>query len=253
MPSVLQSWLRLLMSLCLLTLTGCASGRREYVILSGGPALRGWEEYRTLKDRHDRYWGNFIKSARIRIDQLRRERGGAFPITWLVYRPAYETREREDAVKRPPELCTTAEITSLAASRGARLIWFEDKDFIIDYLNRHRGGGLTGFEYFGHSNMFAFLPDYSNDILGVSSCYLHSLDLRRLHRGIFAGDAHVRSWGCNTGDFMSRVWKKRTGHPMIGAAKTQDAAGNVSGSGKTDYSAISDGVSLPAVDGRWVD
>ncbi|MES2705544.1 MAG: hypothetical protein V4726_02965 [Verrucomicrobiota bacterium] len=242
-----------------LVFSGCA-GRKDYVILSGGPALRTWENYRIPKDQHDRYWGNFIKSARIRIDQLRHTEGQDFPITWMVYRPGYETRQREDAVRRPPDLCSTEEITSLAASRGTRLVWFDDSDKVIQYLNQHSGGKLAGFEYFGHSNMFAFLFDYSNDILGVSSSYLHSLDLKKLRHGIFVRNAQVKSWGCNTGDYMSRVWKNETGHAMIGAAKVLDASGNVlvdaSGnllSGKTDYSAISDGLSLPTVSGRWVE
>ena len=39
---------------------------------------------------------------------------------------------------------------------------------------------------------------------------------------------------------MSRIWKKQTGVPMIGA------------SGKTDFSAIKDNVTLPTVNGRWM-
>lgn len=232
-------------------LTGCTAGRQEYVILSGGPALRSWEEYREPTDQHDRYWGNFIKSARIRIDQLRQEKGAEFPVTWLVYEPAYQTRQREDAVKKPAELCTTREITTLAESRGTRLIWFRDKDFVINYLNSRQNGKLAGLEYFGHSNMYAFLFDYGNDILGASTSYLHCRDLPRLRHGLFIREAHVQSYGCNTGDYMSAVWKKETGQSMTGAAKTYDARGKVTGSGKTDYSAISDGVSLPAVSGRW--
>ena len=38
---------------------------------------------------------------------------------------------------------------------------------------------------------------------------------------------------------MSRIWKSSTGIPMTGAI------------GKTDYSAIKDNVTLPAVNGRW--
>ena len=83
------------------------------------------------------------------------------------------------------------------------------------------------------------LFDYSNDVLGVSTCYLHVTDLRRLRRGLFTSDAHVQSWGCHTGEYMSSVWKSATGHPMIGAV------------GKTDYTAIKDGKTLPAVGGRW--
>ena len=165
--------------------------QEEYVILSGGPALRYWEEYRAPKDQHDRYWGNFIRAARIRIDQLRAQHGPSINITWLVYRPGYETRQREDAVKRPQYLCTTAEISTLANERGIRLLWFNNTNFVISYLNNRGGRKMSGFEFYGHSNKYCFLFDYSNDILGVSSCYLHCVDLRRLNRGLFTSDAIV--------------------------------------------------------------
>jgi hypothetical protein len=238
-----RSFFRLVF-LFLAGLTATAPAQRnyateEYVISSGGPALRGWEEYRAPGDQHDRYWGNFIRAARIRIDQLRAQHGPAMSITWLVYRPAYETRQREDAVKRPQYLCTTAEVTTLAAERRVRLLWFNNTNFLISYLNNRGGRKLSGFEFYGHSNKYCFLFDYSNDILGVSSCYLHCTDLRRLHRGLFTPDAIIHSYGCHTGEYMSRIWKQQTGMPMIGAI------------GKTDYSAIKDNVTLPAVSGRW--
>ena len=242
---------RVFLRLILLTLlgfsalTGTASAQRnyaqeEYVILSGGPALRYWEEYRGAQDQHDRYWGNFIRAARIRIDQLRAQHGPAMNITWLVYRPAYESRQVEDTIKRPQYLCTTHEVTTLAAERGVKLVWFNNTDFLIGYLNNRGGRKMSGFEFYGHSNKYCFLFDYSNNILGVSSCYLHCADLHRLHRGLFAQGALIQSYGCHTGEYMSRIWKKSTGYPMIGA------------SGKTDFSAIKDNVTLPTVNGRWV-
>ena len=232
-----------LLGLTATTGTVCAQrnyAQEEYVILSGGPALRYWEEYRNPKDQHDRYWGNFIRSARIRIDQLRAQHGTALNISWLVYRPAYETRQQEDTIKRPQYLCTTAEITTLAAERGVRLVWFNNTDFLISYLNNRAGRRMSGFEFYGHSNKYCFLFDYSNNILGASTCYLHCTDLRRLRRGLFTPDAFVQSYGCHTGEYMSRIWKQVTGHAMIGA------------SGKTDFSAIKDNVTLPTVNGRWV-
>ena len=241
---------RALLRLILLALLGLSSipdtasaqrnyAQEEYVIASGGPALRYWEEYRMPKDQHDRYWGNFIRAARIRIDQLRAQHGPAINLTWLVYRPAYESRQSEDAVKRPQYLCTTAEVTTLAAERGVKLVWFNNTNFLISYLNNRGGRKMSGFEFYGHSNRYCFLFDYSNNILGVSSCYLHCADLHRLRRGLFTKDAVVQSYGCHTGEYMSRVWKKSTGVPMIGAV------------GKTDFSAIKDNVTLPTVNGRW--
>lgn len=234
----------LLALLTLMSTAGSASaqrayGQEEYVIASGGPALRAWEEYRGPGDQHDRYWGNFIRAARIRMDQLRAEHGPALNLTWLVYRPSYEKREREDLTKRPEYLCSLAEIATLAAERGVRLLWFSNTNFLISYLNNRSSRKLSGFEFYGHSNKYCFLFDYSNDILGASTCYLHCADLARLRRGLFARGAIVHSYGCHTGEYMSRIWKRCTGVPMIGAV------------GKTDFSAIKDNVSLPSVNGHW--
>ena len=59
----------------------------EYIICSGGPSLIEWEKLRA--NPHDRYWGNFIRTARIRMQQIRGAEGGNdVNITWLVYRRA---------------------------------------------------------------------------------------------------------------------------------------------------------------------
>ncbi len=70
----------------------------EYIIVTGGPALEKWEQYRVKNQRHDKWWGNFIRASRIRIDQLQRYYKGKGPvnITWMVYRPGYVTRATED-------------------------------------------------------------------------------------------------------------------------------------------------------------
>jgi hypothetical protein len=66
--------------------------------------------------------------------------------------------------------------------------------------------------------------DYSSDIYGVSSSWLHENDLRKISGSAFASNALLKSWGCHTAESMSAVWKKVTGIWMIGAY------------GKTDYS-----------------
>jgi hypothetical protein len=210
----------------------------EYVIISGGPALRKWEDFRVPAEQHDRYGGNFIKAADHRMQQLRRLHGAALRITWLIYRPAYDKRDREDATRRPPYTCNLAEINQRASQAGARIIWYSNTGFVIDYLNNRRGGLLSGLEYFGHSNKYAWLFEYGSDILGVSTCYLHSKQLPRLRRGLFAAGAHVQSWGCHTGEYMSQAFKRATGQGMLGTT------------GKTDYRAIGDNKSLPSA-GGW--
>lgn len=221
--------------LVLLFLLSCTAlvSAQEYIIVSGGPSLRKWEDYRVSAEQHDRYAGNFIKAASHRMEGMRREKP-ALQFTWLIYRPAYTARDREDAVRRPPYTCYTSEIMERAARANARIEWFSTKEGLISYLNNRSRGKIAHLEFFVHSNKYAFLFDYSNDHLGVSTCYLHCVDLRRIHKGLFTRGAHVQSWGCHTAEYMSAVWKRATGTPMIGAV------------GKTDYRSIGDNVSLPS-------
>jgi hypothetical protein len=235
--------LRLLL-LFLLGLSGSAMAQHnyaaeEFIVVSGGPAMRVWEDYRVAPEQHDKYAGNFIKAAHIRLEQIRAEQGPAAKLTWLIYRPAYVAREREDQQRRPPYTCDIAEINARAAKCGANIVWFNNKDFVINYLNARGGKKIADLEFFVHSNKYAFLFDYSNETLGVSTCYLHCVDLKRIHRGLFTKDARVQSWGCHTAEYMSGIWKKAVGVPLIGAI------------GKTDYRAIGDNVSLPTIGGRW--
>lgn len=224
--------LRLIL-LFIIALTGL-SAAQEYIIVSGGPSLRKWEDYRVPAEQHDRYAGNFIKAAHHRMNHLRRDNPAIGQFTWLIYRPAYVARDREDAVRRPPYTCFISETMERAAQANARIEWFSSKDQLISRLNDRSRGKIAHLDFFVHSNKYAFLFDYSCDVLGVSTCYLHCVDLKRIRRGLFTSNAVVQSWGCHTAEYMSAVWKKATGVPMIGAV------------GKTDYRAIGDNVSLPA-------
>jgi len=86
MKSLLQSLLFLLIMASPLA----AETQKEYIILSGGPSLTEWEKFKAAP--HDIWWGNFIRAARVRIEQLRKEHGPAARITWLVYKPGYVRR-----------------------------------------------------------------------------------------------------------------------------------------------------------------
>ncbi len=189
----------------------------EYIIVSGGPALRRWEDLRLQGEQHDRWWANFIATAMRRVPEVRKEHPGV-PITWMVYRPAYERRGMADG---KPYVSWIAE---KQAKYGIRVVWFSSGPEVIGYLNSRGRGGVAGFEYFGHSNKFCFMFDYSSDIYGASAAWLHQNDLRKLHSSVFAKNAYCQSWGCHTGEAMSAEWKKATGVWMVGAY------------GKTDYS-----------------
>lgn len=210
---------------------------KEYIILSGGPSLIEWEKYKAAP--HDAWWGNFIRAARVRIQQLREQYGPNAKITWLVYRPAYDRR-----AARQDHADLIGNITSVRDKYGVNLVWFNDKNDVINYLNAGQPRSavkIANFEFYGHSNRACFMFDYSNEIDSASKVWLHEDELKAIHRGLFTKDAFVKSWGCHTGESMSKKFKAATGKKMIGAI------------GKTDYAhghtrgwipALSDG-------GRW--
>ena len=212
-----------------------AQADREYILVSGGPSLIEWEKFKAVP--HDRWWGNFIRPARVRIEDIRRQYGPTARITWLVYKPSYVRRsERQDHAD------LISNILSVRDKYGVNLVWIGGGGDVINYLN----GGLprdqvkiANFEYFGHSNSRCFMFDYSNEIDSGSKAWLHEDDLRQIHRGLFTRDAFVKSWGCHTGESMSGAWKRATGKKMIGAI------------GKTDYSGGAATNYMPVVNGRW--
>jgi hypothetical protein len=217
-------------------------GRSEFVIVSGGPALRRWEDLRIVREQHDRWWGNFIRAARIRIEQIRRAHGDAAQITWLVYRPGYERRVPEDAARNADQPCTIEKIVSVRDAYRLKLIWFSSANEVVAYLNSRPRHSIIDFEYFGHSNRDCFMFDYSAEISGVSTAFLHETELNRIRGSAFNKAATIRSWGCHTGESMCNYWRRAVGVPMEGVI------------GKTDYSVIIDHKSLPKLSGpnaRW--
>lgn len=210
----LATFFGLLTGLLLLpTAPAAAQSRGEHIIVSGGPALRKWENLRAPGTQHDRWWGNFIRPARVRIQELQKQDPHAI-ITWLVHRSAFVTRSQEDQ----RDLISLVE--SVRDAYRVRLIWFNAGDQVINYINNGQNRSrlkISSFEYFGHSNKFCFMFDYSNLIYGASKSYLHQNQLRKIHSRAFANDAFCKSWGCHTGESMSAVWRQATGVPMIGA------------------------------------
>jgi hypothetical protein len=189
----------------------------EYIILSGGPALRKWEDLRRPGEQHDRWWGNFIVTAATRIKELRTKQP-QMPIAWLVYRDAYARRSMADG---KPYLDWIAE---KQAKYNVRVVFFSSGREVINYINSNRRRlKIGGFEFYGHSNKYCFMFDYSSDNYGTSSSWLHQADLKHINRSAFERNAYCQSWGCHTGESMSAVWKKVTGLTMVAAY------------GKTDY------------------
>ncbi|MGJ8657400.1 MAG: hypothetical protein ACSHX6_13205 [Akkermansiaceae bacterium] len=228
-----------ILALLLLTLTLSLSlapqqaTASDHVILAGGPALRKWENLRVERDRHDKWWANFIRASTMRMDNIRAAYGPSSNLIWMVHKQGYTARAREDG--KP----YTTWITEQAAKRGAKLIWVDSGDAVIRVLNSRPTGSITTFDFFGHSNKHCFLLDYSSEIIGACTAWLHEKDLHKIRGSVFASKAICKSWGCHTGESMNSYWKTATGKEIIGAH------------GKTDYAALSFG-NMPAINGSWV-
>ena len=81
--------------------------------------------------------------------------------------------------------------------------------------------------------------DYGNNIMAVSTEWIHETDLNRIRRDIFTPQSDCRSFGCYTGASMSRWWKRIVGVPHCGNSES------------TRYGPVSDG-RLPEGAGKWV-
>jgi hypothetical protein len=210
-----------LLILLLLALVAVASGRPapmgEYIIVIGGPSLQQWEKYKAQP--HDHWWANFVRAGRLRSEELRAQLGPEAPITWLVYKQGYLDRakqENQDLI---------GFIDSVGQKFNLKMIYFRDGSEVINYLNSGQPRDrlkVSGFEYFGHSNRACFMFDYSSNLDSASKSWLHENELSRINRKIFARGALIRSWGCHTGEQMSKKWKSAIGIPMWGViGKTQ--------------------------------
>lgn len=209
-----------------------AWGRADHLIVAGGPALREWENLRLSEDRHDNWWANFIRASTLRMDEIRKTSGPNAKLVWMVYQPSFYSRSKEDS--KP----YTKWITELAAKRRATLIWFSSSADFIQALNARPRGSVETFDFYGHSNKYAFMFDYSNRIMGASTVLLHERDLPRLKASIFAPKAYCKSWGCHTAESMSVTWKRTLGISLIGAR------------GATSYTTVGMGLP-PVVRGSW--
>lgn len=215
-------------------LLGIPTAQAVEVILTGGVALKTWETLRGPA-KHDNWWANFVRASTVRMEQARRE-NPTMNITWIVYRPAYVTRGKEDHKDY------LSNIRELAGKYRAKLVFVDTADQVYAAINNAPSGKdrITSFYYFGHSNAYAFMLDYSNSIIGSSKQWIHEGDLAtRINKGVFSPNAKCYSYGCYTGRSMSAKWKAAFGVPMMGNMES------------TRYQPVGDG-KLPAGAGKWV-
>ena len=205
----------------------------ETIIISGGVSLWEWEKWKAAP--HDNWWMNFVRAARIRIEEIKAQNPNA-QITWLVFKPSYVSRAKQENND------LLSHISSVRDAFGVKLVFFNETADLIGYLNQGQPRNrvkIVDLEYFGHSNKACWMFDYSNNIDSASKVWLHERDLGQIRRGIFSRDAFVKSWGCHTGESMSKKFVAATGMPMVGAI------------GKTQY--MTDELPiLSSAGGRWV-
>lgn len=220
----------LLVSTALLLLGEVA--RADHVIVTGGPALRKWEDLRVKEDQHDRWWANFIRASTIRMDMLIKPVRTEDNIIWMVYQPGYRDRGTEDG--KP----YTRWIENLAQKRRVKLVWFKSGEDFVRKFNQLPNRSVSRFDYFGHSNKYAFMFEYGSDIIAASTAWLHQKELGQLKASVFHAEALCTSWGCHTGHSMSEVWQKVLGVPLRGVK------------GPTNYTVVGR-AELPEAKGRW--
>ena len=212
--------LLLLVFLCLALArqaSAAAPTNGEYVLLVGGPSLMVWEKYK--QQPHDHWWANFVRAARIRTEQIRATAGPDAKITWLVYGPGYKDRAAQE------KMDLFGFIDSVKEKFNLKLIYFSKGDEVINYLNAgqpRESLKIVDFEYFGHSNAKCFMFDYSSNIESACKSWLHEDELKKISGRNFARGAFAKSWGCHTGESMSKKFLAATGVPMWGViGKTQ--------------------------------
>ena len=108
--------------------------------LAAFPCISG-KKYKT--EPHDHWWANFVHAARIRTEQLRAELGENAMITWLVYKPGYLARSKQDGMD------LIGNINSVRDAYHLNLVYFDNGGQVINYLNNGQPRSelkIAGFE-----------------------------------------------------------------------------------------------------------
>ena len=117
---------RLALLFLFLAIVTAQAQQSEYIIVVGGPSLHQWEQYKPQP--HDHWWANFVHSARVRTEQLLTQVPPGTTMTWMVYKPGYIDRGKQDNQD------LIANINSVRDKFHLNLIYFDHGGDVINYL-----------------------------------------------------------------------------------------------------------------------
>ncbi|MCK4666953.1 RHS repeat-associated core domain-containing protein, partial [Candidatus Dependentiae bacterium] len=193
-------------------------GLYEEIVVSGGPSIKSIEQNK----QHDQYWGNFYSSAKIIIKNLKKSLKEGDEITWLVYRPGFEARGKEDENDKDYYI-KKIEKAKKEFGESVNLVWFNSKDEFIKYMNEgkieeHDEGKdrskeenkINVFYYFGHGTDALYF-EFGTKKKGVSTDCLYPDDLKLIEKDIFAKNTYAKGYGCFGAPVFSEAWEEHFG------------------------------------------
>lgn len=114
--------------------------------------------------------GNFVRTARVRMQEIQKTAPQGTIITWLVYRDAYLRRAAAD---HDP---LTAHVESVRNTYKIDLVWFRSGEEVIRYINE---GGAAVSQASSQDFWLRILRSLEQELLPLRLQFRH---LRRLHR-----------------------------------------------------------------------
>ncbi|MFZ0726841.1 MAG: S8 family serine peptidase [Desulfobacterales bacterium] len=136
--------------------------KRFYVLVSGGPG-----PYDDRDVEHDQSWANYVSPPLLMTDTSEKQkkfREKNEEIWWLIYRPAYACRWKDDfgntstkrqkAIKEVRDQGFTSYLSLLedrARSRGWNLLWLDDAAGFWNRLETFPKGSISRLWYWGHA------------------------------------------------------------------------------------------------------
>ena len=191
----------------------------------------------TKKDNsHDKYWGNFVQSAKTKITESQRDLKEGEKVEWMVQKSSLVDRAKNEGRKGD---YYTGQVEQMAKDMGVDLRWFNNKKEFVQGMNTTTGGEkragsslISNFTYYGHGSESALWLTYqpgreagealtSSDLPNAKNRSLYEkLNGQAISPSAFAPGATSTSWACNSAvggsQSVTQSWANSTGVPMSG-------------------------------------